>query len=657
MHSPVFPKELQALSLAHYILARIRTHADVYQENIAPYKVSKNDEVLFLSVYLLMSLHLQEGNTMLRLSCDENQACQMDTWGLWEQGFSGWQFELTKKLLPLLDAAMGEVYQSFGLDVATMMRLSSHELPDFMQSKINEITTKAYTLGTGEKIQLADFVRLVFGFLYVCHHRFGDDLYTFYQHLCALPFFGDQRIFVISQWHAGFGLWFTRSFLAEQALAKDIKRLLTISYPPMNYAADDGLNNEQKNAIRSALTSSFTIITGGPGTGKTHTVGRLVIELLRQNADFTIALVAPTSKAAQRMQESLQRTIQGQAIHLSDAMTIHRLLGMGVDGVPRYHKDSQLPFDMIVVDEASMLGVELAQKLLAAIATGTRLILLGDDNQLAAVDAGAVLGDLCRVAQLKKFHQKLTQSHRFHDNSAIGQLAKLIQAGTNTQSLITLLKSNGSLDFVNVSSQNKMAVYEQLTAPFLSFFEYIKNLKLGALSSTQKQLALVQMFDVLNRYRILTASHRGDFGDIAINDEISRRHLADQNVHRSTTSHMHEWYHGRVVMVTKNSYDLALFNGDIGVCVNEYHGNERHSVVYFDGKEAGVPTAMLPSVMVTTAYAMTIHKSQGSEFERVAVCFDDDNARMLGRELLYTGITRAKDAVAIYATPSAIERA
>lgn len=656
MHTPKFPKELHALSLAQYMMTRIRQHANIYQTVIHSYTEVKNDETLFLTWYLLMTLHLQEGNTVLW--CNPKHDDESDVWGLASQGLVGWQFELVKKLLPLFDDVLGEPYGHFGADVVAMLSLSAgKQLSEFVEQKQTALTNQAYTLGASEKAQLGELVRLIFGFVYITSVRFGGDLWRFYTHLRALSFF-NEGVFVLSTWHeSGFGVWFARSYLAESGLVRDVARLLSAQQTPIHYTPIDGLNQTQKEAIVLALAESFVLITGGPGTGKTFTVGQLVIQLLQNNPDFQLALVAPTGKAAQRMQESLQNAIGQANIQLPDAMTIHRLLGMGIDGVPQYHKDNQLPFDMIVVDEASMLGVELAQKLICAVATGTRLIVLGDANQLSAVEAGAVLGDLCRVPSLEKFHKKLVESRRFDGGSAVGQLAKLVQNNMPIKSILHLLQDSEQLDFIDVGRQDKMAIYEALSVPFLAFFERCKHLNLGKLSTSQKTQALGELFATLSHYRILTASHQGVFGDVVINEMLAKRHFAYQNPNRPIPAHMYEWYHGRVVMVIKNSYELGLFNGDIGVCLNEYQNNQRQSLVYFEGKEAGIPVAMLPEMMVTTAYAMTIHKSQGSEFDHVAVCFDDSNAKLLGRELIYTGITRAKTSVSIFATPSALERA
>ncbi|MGO1623734.1 MAG: ATP-dependent DNA helicase, partial [Psychrobacter sp.] len=231
-------------------------------------------------------------------------------------------------------------------------------------------------------------------------------------------------------------LWLQRTWQAEYALAKHVLRIKNQEITALPISTNPLLNKEQQDAINMANQSAFSIITGGPGTGKTFTVAQLVMALqqaqpedsLVANSRANLALAAPTGKAAQRMQESLQDAIQlaGVDIQLPEAKTIHRLLGIGQGGRPRYHKDNPLSEDIIIVDEASMLGVELANHLVSAVKADARLILLGDANQLAAVDAGAVLADLCRLPVLQDVHQCLVESRRFDEKSGIGKLARLI---------------------------------------------------------------------------------------------------------------------------------------------------------------------------------------------------------------------------------------
>ena len=231
----------------------------------------------------------------------------------------------------------------------------------------------------------------------------------------------------------------------------------------------ENLNDQQIAAINVANNNAFSIITGGPGTGKTYTVAQLVIALqqatesrgdeskhIRFSTDSaSLALAAPTGKAAQRMQESLQAALDDANVELQlqEAKTIHRLLGIGRTGRPRYDTNNPLGEDIIIVDEASMLGVELANYLVSAVKPGARLILLGDANQLAAVDAGAVLADLCRIPLLQPIHAELTESRRFSAESGIGKLATQInKAETNLQAIWQLLRQDAALSFQYVNT-------------------------------------------------------------------------------------------------------------------------------------------------------------------------------------------------------------
>ncbi|MER2165156.1 MAG: AAA family ATPase, partial [Psychrobacter alimentarius] len=263
--------------------------------------------------------------------------------------------------------------------------------------------------------------------------------------------------------------WLHRSWQAEFNLTKHISTILEQSITPLALSIPKNLNEQQIKAINVANNNAFSIITGGPGTGKTYTVAQLVIALqqatesrdaqqesIRFSTDSaSLALAAPTGKAAQRMQESLQAALDTSEVkmQLQEAKTIHRLLGIGRTGRPRYDASNPLGEDIIIVDEASMLGVELANYLVSAIKPGARLILLGDANQLAAVDAGAVLADLCHIPILQSIHAELLESRRFSAESGIGKLAHQInQAEVDTQQIWQLLKQDDALSFQYVNT-------------------------------------------------------------------------------------------------------------------------------------------------------------------------------------------------------------
>jgi len=488
--------------------------------------------------------------------------------------------------------------------------------------------------------------------------------------------------------HTKVTLWLHRTWQAEYALAHHIIRIKAQKVNKLPTTLNPLLNTEQQDAIHMANQSAFSIITGGPGTGKTFTVAQLVIALQQtqpqevgtkkgktgNSASANLALAAPTGKAAQRMQESLQNAIQqaGVSIQLPEAKTIHRLLGIGQGGWPRYHADNPLSEDIIIIDEASMLGVELANYLVSAIKPNARLILLGDANQLAAVDAGAVLADLCRIPALQDVHQRLEMSRRFTADSGIGKLARLINQADrhqptdqNMPAVWQLLHEDDALNFHHLTSAvsdntiiNSLSILnflKDLTNNYLRYVNQTKkileNIKIAKSVPTEEYINYFnELIVLLNQFRVLTAGHHGRCGDHYINRYLSEQHRNQLKLPLSKSP----WYHGRPVMVLQNNYELGLFNGDVGICLQTEKGRLQ---VFFENKVQGMATNMLSDEMIATAYAITIHKSQGSEFEHVAIAFDDNNARLLSQELIYTAVTRAKKQVSIFSTASAFTRA
>lgn len=483
--------------------------------------------------------------------------------------------------------------------------------------------------------------------------------------------------------------WIQRIWRAENHVMQQIHRIMSADVEPLPLLANPLLNSEQQQAVEHASQQAFTIITGGPGTGKTFTVAQLVMALTKgqQENNLSLALAAPTGKAAQRMQESLQAAIasSGVQMQLPEAKTIHRLLGLGVDGQPRYNEKNSLSEDIVIIDEASMLGIELADALLSAVKTGGRLILLGDANQLAAVDAGAVLAELCRLPQLSSVHQQLNQSRRFDENSGVGKLATLIKRFMDESSN---LGSKGlasiSLDFKDsqatlierqydevlqlIQKDNHLFYYSlpSLNTPnnSLSNFEMVNIIKdkfepyfaktlqfKNQLPKSEDRLSILKiLFDSLNVFKVLTAGHHGRSGEININTALSNHHQRFLKLPPS----MMDWYHGRPIMILKNDYGLGLFNGDIGICLEDDHGKLQ---VYFENKTTPIAPNMLTEANIATAYAMTIHKSQGSEFNEVAIVFDESDERLLSQELIYTAVTRAKQTVSLFSTEYAMKSA
>ena len=489
--------------------------------------------------------------------------------------------------------------------------------------------------------------------------------------------------------NAAITFWLHRAWQAEFNLAARINTILEQQVTPLEIAIPENLHEHQIKAINVANNNAFSIITGGPGTGKTYTVAQLVIALqqaaesgadasesIRFSTDSaSLALAAPTGKAAQRMQESLQAALDAADVELQlqEAKTIHRLLGIGRTGRPRYHANNPLGEDIIIVDEASMLGVELANYLVSAVKPGARLILLGDANQLAAVDAGAVLADLCRIPLLQPIHAELTESRRFTADSGIGKLAYQInKAETDTHAIWQLLKHDKALSFQyvnNVSTlqteasldnkiENSLSKNKDISNLNLNYHPYINKIKSLLINPIEKSMpesvkdTIASLMETFNQFRVLTAGHNGEWGDHYINNYLTQWHLTELKLPLGQNT----WFHGRPVMVLQNNYELGLFNGDIGFCLQT--GDERSRLeVFFENKKQGIAVNLLNEQVIATAYAMTIHKSQGSEFDHVAITFDNSHARLLSKELIYTAVTRVKKQVTIYSTKSALEKA
>ena len=489
--------------------------------------------------------------------------------------------------------------------------------------------------------------------------------------------------------NAAITFWLHRAWQAEFNLAARINTILEQQVTPLEIAIPENLHEHQIKAINVANNNAFSIITGGPGTGKTYTVAQLVIALqqatesggdasgsIRFSTDSaSLALAAPTGKAAQRMQESLQAALDAADVELQlqEAKTIHRLLGIGRTGRPRYHANNPLGEDIIIVDEASMLGVELANYLVSAVKPGARLILLGDANQLAAVDAGAVLADLCRIPLLQPIHAELTESRRFTADSGIGKLAYQInKTETDTHAIWQLLKHDKALSFQYVNSINTLQTeasldnkienslsknkdISNLTSDYHPYINKIKTLLINPIEKSMPESVkdtIASLMETFNQFRVLTAGHNGEWGDHYINNYFTQWHLTELKLPLGQNT----WFHGRPVMVLQNNYELGLFNGDIGFCLQT--GDERSRLeVFFENKKQGIAVNLLNEEVIATAYAMTIHKSQGSEFDHVAITFDNSHARLLSKELIYTAVTRAKKQVTIYSTKSALEKA
>ena len=447
----------------------------------------------------------------------------------------------------------------------------------------------------------------------------------------------------------------------------------------------------QKMACAVALRGRLAIITGGPGTGKTYTVARLLALLFAstpQPETLRVALAAPTGKAAARLKQSIDQAIAGLEIPglaLADlvartgaARTLHSLLGARPD-TRRLRHDAAHPLDVdvLIVDEASMIHLEMMDNLLAALPTQARLILLGDKDQLASVEAGAVLGDLCRDAQaghytaatctylasvagetmpmdyvdplgspLSQQTVMLRESRRF--GGPIGLLAQAVNRG-DCLAAHACLHATG--DEVRWLTQSRPAALIQLAldgregAPG-GYRPYLAEVRGGPQGDHPAWVKRVLL--AFERFRILCALREGEWGVSGLNRAIESA-LQDAKL----VSKRGEWYAGRPVMVTRNDYGAGVFNGDIGIALPAEQAGAAMRVFLLDGDEV---RSVLASRLaeVETAYAMTVHKSQGSEFEHTVLVLPPEANQVLTRELIYTGITRARARFTLISANSAV---
>jgi exodeoxyribonuclease V alpha subunit len=431
----------------------------------------------------------------------------------------------------------------------------------------------------------------------------------------------------------------------------------------------------QKLAAAIAVLRRFCIISGGPGTGKTSTVVRILAALQSQLPErpLRIALAAPTGKAAARVQQSIRG--QKARLNVSEALravipdtacTLHRLLGANPESTScRHGRNNPLPVDVVVVDEASMVDLALMAKLVDALPPNARLVLLGDKDQLASVEAGAVFGDLCLTAGYSQdFAERveqasgirvdstalfaaglsdcvalLTVSHRFGADSGVGALARFINAGMTRQAMELLTRGEQSDLAWNREGPRQAA--DLVARMEQGYRDFLRTVSFDAEPN--------EVLQSLDRFRVLTAHRSGERGAAGVNRLFEQRLAALRLIPSSA-----RWYAGRPVMITRNDYDLRLFNGDVGVALRR-DGELR---VYFedaDGRIRGFAPGRLPEH--ETVYAMTIHKSQGSEFEEILLLLPDADSRLLDRPMIYTGVTRARTRAEIWGSQAALEAA
>ncbi|MDF3125557.1 exodeoxyribonuclease V subunit alpha [Rheinheimera sp. 1928-s] len=456
----------------------------------------------------------------------------------------------------------------------------------------------------------------------------------------------------------------------------------------------------QRLSCAIAASSSFSVITGGPGTGKTTTVVKLllVLQQLQQQqgaTPLTIQLAAPTGKAAVRLRSSIRTTLDKLPASAemksqvpTDVSTLHKLLGARAQS--RQFKQNvfePLALDLLVVDEASMLDVELMAALLSALPAHARLILLGDKDQLASVEAGALMAELCQWAEQghylaetaawlnqlsaaaiptdlisdtgKALEQQigmLRVSHRFDPQSGIAKLAHAVNAGHSAEVDAICRADYADLQYLEATDFKQLKQFvltgkakaEQKETAGFSF--YLNTVAQGpALDASELVIDLwaQQVLADFSAFQLLCAVRQGPMGVEQVNLSVEKMlHQAGliQQSRQQSNQHSSHWYAGRPVMVTQNDYALGLMNGDVGICLlRPYQGKWMLAVAFASEDSSKTVRWVLPSRLqqVETAYAITVHKSQGSEFRHAVLVLPDNFSPVLSRELIYTGITRA----------------
>ncbi|MFP3029593.1 MAG: exodeoxyribonuclease V subunit alpha [Arsenophonus sp.] len=430
----------------------------------------------------------------------------------------------------------------------------------------------------------------------------------------------------------------------------------------------------QKIAVAVAVTSRISVISGGPGTGKTMIITRLLAALVQLSDEkLIIKLTAPTGKAAARLTESLSSALlklnlsaDKYAVIPEQAQTVHRLLGAQYNSqLLRYHKDNTLLLDVLIIDEASMIDLPMMARLIEALPGHARVILLGDKDQLGSVEAGAVLGDLCRFSEFGYSRERAAQltkitgydlsdfisndgpevkdricllrkSYRFDAQSGIGRLATAIKHANIKNVRQLLAQKNTNITFFSINSPEK---YAQLLLDTAECY----NCYLVMIKTCRDPEEILSSF---NHYRLLAALREGAYGVIELNDKLEQVLYRQGRIQRKSYSWSKN-YEGRPIMITKNDSALNLFNGDIGIMLRD----GKQGLKAFFQLPNGVIKKIQPSRLPQheTAFVMTVHKSQGSEFEHAALVLAPISTHIISRELIYTAITRAKSHMTIYA--------
>ena len=516
-----------------------------------------------------------------------------------------------------------------------------------------------------------------------------------------------QRLYLRRYWRyeRRIGASLRARLAAEAAVPIDLAQRLATLFPERAQVDGHAAVDWQKLACALAARGAFSIVTGGPGTGKTTTVIRLLALLqtpaVEAGQPLRIRLAAPTGKAAARLSTSIGEQVsrlevadEVRAAIPTDVTTLHRLLGSRPDTRHfRHHAGHLLPLDVLVVDEASMIDLEMMASLLDALPAHARLVLLGDKDQLASVEAGAVLGDLCQDAEAGRYSDvtrawleqisgeslansgllpgdaetyplaqqtvMLRHSRRFGQGSGIGQLARLVNEGRADDAQTALVElgkrpasdtlylqpeASGEIDALLLQGRAGIGV------GYAHYLTVLRDRRPDAFTGyddpawSEWASAVLAAFD---EFQLLCTVRKGDYGVEGLNARVARALLTERLIESDEG-----WYEGRPVLVTRNDYSLGLMNGDVGITLSlpdgePAAGTEARQVlrVAFPRNDGtGTLRFVLPSRLsaVETVFAMTVHKSQGSEFAHTALILPDAINPVLTKELVYTGITRAR---------------
>lgn len=448
-------------------------------------------------------------------------------------------------------------------------------------------------------------------------------------------------------------IYFQKSYEREKKAAENLRRLAGAAAPGnppepalLNLLFPADKNERQRLVAQRCTDSSLTILSGGPGTGKTTAMARIVLLLLAANPEREVALCAPTGKAAARMNGSLESALVPlDSLSMEEpeswksllnrfteikGTTIHRLLRYHPEIGFRFNKENPLPYDLVVVDECSMLGLDLFYHLLSALKEDAALLLIGDRNQLASVEAGALFSDLCLSAELQELpgisFTELITSWRFQNFPGIGRLAAEINSGTATfENCLAISSVYPETRFIDTSSKEAETI---LKKTLLKGYQ-----PLFCSSSAEEAL------ENLNRFKVLSPLKMGEKGVNALNERCRKLLSAEKllDIRRNFPD-------GEPLLILENDYHLGLSNGDSGVFWN--------SRACFRS-EGGEIKTFLPGELPSweLGYASTVHKSQGSEWDEIALLLPDDSVRHVSRELIYTAVTRARLSVSIFTKP------